>query len=425
MARMTCDGAWQAVCRQPLPAGLEASCREAAGVCPGSGPGFLDERQIGECRAFCGLPPALDAPLLAAAARISGNDALRTLGWTLYWLVFASPNGTAVGDWSAIEEALGDEAGLFTLLIALGMVPLTRAWHRQLGVPEAVTRDTCRQVSCFCGNHERGRGGRPGIYFRQLLWLRHYTRDNRYFRLGRFEYWGKPFSGGVVAYRRRDTNQVLALAEDGTRFDGDGFVDGIGGQFDEKNGWTATLVESDACVRGFPISPRGRAERRAVALDRNEWDRVLAAGDRILEMHIPAGGGMTPEACAASLRQAVAFFAQHFPDERPVAISTRSWIVNPQLEEILPADSNLVAFLRELYLYPVPSNGQDGLWFIFLQTPFDPSSAPRQTQMQRAILEFIEAGGVWHNGGMFILTVDVPQCGRQFYRKMGAAPGTP
>ena len=98
-----------------------------------------------------------------------------------------------------------------------------------------------------------------------------------------------------------------------------------------------------------------------------EWEPALQPGDSVLDMDIPAGGGMTPEACRHSLSAARDFFAERFPETKPKAVVCGSWLFNTQLEEVLGPEANLVKFQRELYLYPVPSSGQDGLWFIFLQ----------------------------------------------------------
>jgi hypothetical protein len=157
--------------------------------------------------------------------------------------------------------------------------------------------------------------------------------------------------------------------------------------------------------------------RQPVTLPAAEWQRVLAKGDAILQVHIPAGGGMLPDACNESMRLAVDFFTQQFADRPAVAIQTASWIYNPDLEEILPGDANLVRHLRETYLYPIPSGGSDGLWFVFLHEPIDPKTSPRDTSLQRAILDWIEEGNDWRCSGMFVLTSDAVHLGTQHYRR--------
>jgi hypothetical protein len=151
-------------------------------------------------------------------------------------------------------------------------------------------------------------------------------------------------------------------------------------------------------------------------LARAEWERVLAKGVMALELHIPGGGGLTPDACRDSMQRAAEFFSRYFPDRLPVAICCGSWIYNPDLERFLPTDANLVRHLREAYLFPYPSGGYDGLWFVFLQDAFDPRTAPRDTRLRRAILDFMAAGNDWRCGGMFVLMEHVRHLGTQHYR---------
>lgn len=125
---------------------------------------------------------------------------------------------------------------------------------------------------------------------------------------------------------------------------------------------------------------------------------------------------MTPERCADSMRRATAFFRHHFPDRPFASITCWSWIFNTQLDGILPPEANLVAYQRELYLYPVASSPNSGLWFLFLQDTFDAATAPRDTALQRVVLEFLATGQPWRNGAMFFLTEHLDSFGSQRYR---------
>ncbi|WP_433501597.1 hypothetical protein ACQP1K_20195 [Sphaerimonospora sp. CA-214678] len=124
-------------------------------------------------------------------------------------------------------------------------------------------------------------------------------------------------------------------------------------------------------------------------------------GDTAIGLHIPESGPMTPEAVAASLDEARAFFPRHFPGERYTAFSCGSWLLDPQLLEYLPEDSNIVRFQRRFELAPYEEpEGLDAdvevLRFVFrtLTTPLD--RLPRRTVLQRAIVDHLKAGRHWH-----------------------------
>jgi len=341
------------------------------------------------------------------------------LAWFYTWKIFDAPAAFAFSSndrWPRLDAALGDQAGLFFLLIGLAMAPRLRRYHRLLGVPESVTRETSQQPRCFCGNYQRARGGKPGIFVSQLGWLRNYVRDNLYFRIGRFEYWAKAFDAKLTVFRHRRTGRVMALANDGLCFNSQGFMDETGKGAPGEQNWIASLRLEDDAVAGIPVSPMGMAGRREVRLPFAEWRRILGAGDPVLDIHIPAGGKMDRDQCRESMERARDFFAGHFPARAPVAYVCNSWIFSPCLEECLPPESNLVQLLRETYLFPVASTNPD-IWFVFFQDKFDPATAPRDTRLQRALLDYITSGHTWRNGGMFFLADDLPAFGTQYYRR--------
>ncbi|GAA0447894.1 hypothetical protein Ade02nite_60440 [Paractinoplanes deccanensis] len=123
-------------------------------------------------------------------------------------------------------------------------------------------------------------------------------------------------------------------------------------------------------------------------------------GDGAVSLHIPESGPMTPAAVDASLDEARAFFPRHFPDERYTAFSCGSWLLDPQLLEYLPQDSNIARFQRRFELEPYQEpEGLDAdvevLRFVFrsLTTPLD--QLPRDTRLRRAVVDHLKAGRHW------------------------------
>jgi hypothetical protein len=392
-----------------------------------------------------------------------------------------------VGAWP--EAELG---GPFLLLVALGMVRRTREAHASVvlggagawagGVPEEVTRATCGQLACFCRTYARMRAtaataaaaaaaatttttttttaqlaqshepdepreapvapvAHVGLCLSQLAWTRHYPRG-RLFRLGRFEFMARPWKGGVVAFRHRLSGQVVALAPHGARFTAEGVVarepeGGAAEGGDAEGAWTATLVETPERALGSVVSPLGHALRSEanVSLDLAAWECVLRPGDVTLDLHIPEGGHMGLDACGASLRAGAAFFAAVASSRGRApcrAVTCSSWVLNPQFERIQLSSGNLVAFQREVHLFPVPfTTSRDGLWCIFLQGSGSAgdvdlaADGARDTSLRRGVADFLLAasrdGERWRgNGGMFLLVDDLPRFGSQCYRNSGS-----
>jgi len=299
---MTAEDVVKAIVEEDMLEAVTPFWDEAMAGMPDGPLPFLDPAAVIENRQWGGLEESLDASLLATAAYISADKALRCLAWYCYWRVFEAGRDN-LATVPALKTLPGDMGSLFYLLIGMAMVPRLREYHRTLRIPEEITRTTAGQISCICGNYRRAHAGRPGVFINQLAWLR----------------------------------------------------------------------------------------------------------------HIPAGGGMPLEACRDSLQQAADFFRKRFPERSPAAFCTVSWIFSPQLEQVLPRDSNMVKLQRELYLYPWPSISQS-VWFIFFQNVFDPATAPRDTSLQRAVYDYLVDNRYWRNQAMFFLLDDLPEFGRQVYR---------
>jgi hypothetical protein len=170
-------------------------------------------------------------------------------------------------------------------------------------------------------------------------------------------------------------------------------------------------------VQGLPIDPRGYALPEPVVLPLDEWTSILEPGDPVFNLHIPTGGPMDVDQCGESLCQAGSFFPKCFPEYHFRAYVCGSWLLDPQFETVLRAESNIVRFLREAYLFPLPdATGRQTFERVFGAPQIDITTAPRDTSLRRAIVEHLERGGVWRSGGGVLFPAEVPQWGRQAYR---------
>jgi hypothetical protein len=112
--------------------------------------------------------------------------------------------------------------------------------------------------------------------------------------------------------------------------------------------------------------------------------------DGVLAIHIPESGPLTPAACDASFARA----REVFPDHR--VASCHSWLLDPALADVLPADSNIVRFQRRFELTSEGERGNaDVLRFVFHTSDPDPEKLTPETTLERALLERMRAGGHW------------------------------
>ncbi len=346
-------------------------------------------------------------PLLAMAARVRADEGLLDLAAYMHWRIFMDRDPNSQYAWPQPAPLEGDEVGCFHFLVALGFPPAFTASQRGRGIPADIIEATCGQVPCYAYNFHRATG-HAGIFQNQLSWLHVYMPPGRYYRLGRLEFqlttYGHPFQ----VYRRRSDGAVCALCQPGHWYLPSGDACFANGDRPAE-AWEPKLKEVVDGVEGHPVDANGRVSRETVFLPAGEWERALAPGDAVLMMHIPSGGGMTPELVRDSLSRAIPFFDHYFPDRPVRAIVCSSWIFSNQLVDILPSTSNILALQKMVHLVPLASTPSSGLWFVFLvQPPFDVATLPRDTSMRRAIADWLAAGNVFHHGGMFLLRNEKP-----------------
>ena len=299
-------------------------------------------------------------------------------------------------------------------MLVLGIAPRVVESFAARGIPERYARDTMRYLGGASIIFASGHGGLPGFNMRQMYWTRYYL-DGTLYRIGRLEYmlhtvppWVPPI------FRRRSDGELAVLLADKAP---------IGKDMRNAPAGCEVIFTSSFRVRdnrayGTPVDATGRAHiDREVSLDLAEWEPVVTPWEIVPSMHIPSGGGMTPERVKASLTEAVDFFPRYL-GFAPRMFVCHSWIFNPAWEELLP-ESNMVKFLHELYMFSERgrSPGNEGLFFIFGRSDGDRSSYPADNSMRRAFHELFRSNRPARGGAAFILTSDIEHFGTGWYRK--------
>jgi hypothetical protein len=377
---------------------------------------FLQPAFVRNAGEAAGLPAEIIDRACATAAKVAATDALRALAWHCHYCVYRAPHypRAAIAAWPSLSAALGERDTLFYLLILLSGMPELQRLYREHGVPADVARATLFDIERWMHVHHE-RHGDWGLAPDRINWLRNHMRGELY-QVGRLQFQFGAFAPGFPVFRHRRTDHVLALAGDGLRFRADGQLDGAGGVIDPDTAWIAHFDLGESDIRGVPISPFGAAQREEVRLSRADWQPALSPGDPVLHLHIPAGGPMDFDACGQSLQQALEFFSRHFPQQPFVAFACSSWLLDAQLEQMLPPASNLVRFLRETYLLPARSGGAGTLERVFGAASIDPHTAPRDTTLRRAIADHLLAGGHLRGARCFLFPRDL-DWGSQVYRQ--------
>lgn len=154
---------------------------------------------------------------------------------------------------------------------------------------------------------------------------------------------------------------------------------------------------------------------RLFQLGRLQFERI-ALGDRVARIRSSGGpdlpdgaiglsvhiarflGPMSPQACDASIAQAQRFFADHPAAENPRVAVCHSWLLDPQLADLLPG-SNIAQFQgRFTPMGSLPVDDSSAVEFTFAWPDLPLDELPRTTRLERAVVDVLRSGGHWHTG---------------------------
>lgn len=375
-------------------------------------PAFLDPREITRGCADAQLGEAATQTLLDLAQRIVADPAVYAAVCAVHHCVYETQDDYTAATQQA-DAMIGAQADLLHALLVLDCIRLVRERQAQRGVPSDISRAVNQRHAIAWLRGAIEQHGDVGIADWIPGWFRTVGSGELY-RLGRLEFvlraWDYPFR----VYTNMATREAIVLAEAGQQFADDGFTAG-------ELTWTTTLSESADAVIGSPISPRGYALRQQVRLPAADWRLALKHGDPVLDLHVPAEGALTVDALRDAMRQAEAFFDQYYPQRPFAAYMCDSWLFSPQLEAMLPPDSNILRWQREGYLLPGEEDSQSFLTFTFGSKTIDPATAPQDTRLRRAVVAHLARNGRLCCGAWLLLRSDLDRFGAEPYRQSSAS----
>ena len=378
---------------------------------------FMENDFIMECGEFAGLDENVIKRLIELSLRMKNDLCLRRLVWLCYFLFCKSPDylDDNFKKWPDFFVGMGKEdSALLFLLVAVAGIRLTQKKHAESNIPTITTRSTVSDVKVHLDTYFQI-SNHIGISPKSLGWFRNWMRGELYC-LGRFQYMIKPFGGSLEVYKNKLSGKIVALAADGREFNEDGYCP-VKEKFNESVAWTSKLITDNDFIRGNAISPYGYALKGETVLDKKIWECIVDQTTMFMDVHIPAGGGMSLETCRESMCAAAAFFEQYYPKTPLLGFQCFSWILNPEFGEMLDSKSNLVKFERELYLFPIESGGFTGVDRVFGSSGIDLATAPRKTSLQKAMLGWLEAKRPLRGGGMLFMKDDLHKFGTSFYQR--------
>lgn len=119
-------------------------------------------------------------------------------------------------------------------------------------------------------------------------------------------------------------------------------------------------------------------------------------GDPSVGVHIPYGTALAPSDLDATFARARDVLGAMWPVEQRRLATCQTWLLDDQLAEFLDPDSNIMRFQRRFTLLDGwYDNDVETIGFIFQTVGVALADLPRDTTLQRGVLDLLERGGHW------------------------------
>lgn len=224
--------------------------------------------------------------------------------------------------------------------------------------------------------------GRPAmieIYFR---WCCLYTKA-RLFSNDKFSFEVHRFTQAYII-RNKKSEEIRILSKK-QKIHISGLVLGSAGVQDEESSFEAAFEETEDAFVGYPAN-YGYFSCEKTFFPKNDWEMLVRPGDNVCGIHIAKNADISPKNFRNALENARKILATGFADCNPKMFQCDSWLLSPQLEEVLKPSSNILAFGKEFIRYPLKGTGKSPFIFVFPQN-FNGSyeELPEDTSLRRAL----------------------------------------
>lgn len=122
-------------------------------------------------------------------------------------------------------------------------------------------------------------------------------------------------------------------------------------------------------------------------------DFTVKGGDSVCRFHIPSSGPMTREMRMDSYKRAFEFFGKKKGEY--LVITCNSWLLDPQLENVYPKDSNLYDFLQDFDLIErvEPTQVFSNCWRVFgVDYKGSTQNLRSDTSLQKNFIKWLDEG---------------------------------
>ena len=134
-----------------------------------------------------------------------------------------------------------------------------------------------------------------------------------------------------------------------------------------------------------------------------EYELIRLDGKPVISLHIPTDIRLRTPLLRSSVEQAREVLARAFPEYAHAPMFCRSWLLSPALSELLPPDSNILAFQRSFRITPLPTPSTGVILWVFKNPRLSPADYPEKTTLQRNLKAYLRSGRIFPDASGFLV----------------------
>lgn len=163
-------------------------------------------------------------------------------------------------------------------------------------------------------------------------------------------------------------------------------------------------------MKGFLIQI-GRLQYEIGVNNFNKLDKYFKEKHQYIYIHIPKSNDLSEKDVDESICSAQKYIKKYYPElkNEKLAYYTQSWLLSPEVREILPASSNILKFQNRFNIIEYEENDYDFLNFVFNSgiEKVDYIDLPETTTLQRKLKAKLLNGDKLHLGLGILKTSEI------------------
>lgn len=242
--------------------------------------------------------------------------------------------------------------------------------------------------------------GKPGVDVSAFNWLIFYAKALVFYN-GVFNVTPKHFDDRAVILQNKTTGEIKPIITNDV-IHRDGGILGSTGFEDEEGSFPADFIETDEYYEGYETKDALVINERK-RFHKSEWNVLLTTRYGIAGIHIPRGANLSEDVVRRGLYDALTMTKKHYPEYNARAVYCASWMIDPQLEKILGAESKIVSFMKKFTTFPRRDYGGAIFGFVFPQKPENYNDLPESTSLQRKLKQlYLDGKYIYSPAGVYV-----------------------